>query len=268
MKLKSIILLTVLLFTMGCLENYFIYFPKPVDSYETANIDFIEDCVFNCRDKTRLHGWYSPKEGAKSTILWFHGNAGNMNNRLEQFILMRRLLNANIFLFDYRGYGKSAGTPSEKGLYSDALAAYEFLINQKGIAPDTIYLYGQSLGAAVAAHLAHSGAGAGLILEAPFSSLLEIGSDLYPWLPAKFVTKERYDTKSRIGEIKQPILIIHGAEDNLVPLIHAQRLKAASKNAELLILKGAGHSNLYLLEFKEFWEKFEKFIKCADKTKD
>lgn len=267
--LKSTVLVLILASVLGgllvgCVENFFLYFPSkyPQGNWDVSEVGFsIEDCFLNTSDGVKIHAWFVPQAGAKATILWFHGNGGNISGRLEHLKIMRELLNVNIFAVDYRGYGRSEGSPSEKGLYLDAEAAYNYLLSRSDVSKNSIYIYGQSLGAAVAAYLAHKGFGAGTILEAGFSSLLDAAADVYPWMPARYITRERYDSVERIPQIKQPVLIIHGTEDDIVLVKHAHKLyQAASEPKELLILQGVGHNDVYLTGGNEFWGKLKEFI--------
>ena len=147
------ILFSLLFVYIKYLEKNSIFFP--IEGVEVnpsvINIPF-EDIHLKVSDRVSINGWYIPKDKADFTILFFHGNAGNIGNRLEKIALLRRL-DVNIFIIDYRGYGNSTGSPSECGLYSDALRAYKYLINERGLSPDSIILYGESLGGAVAIDL-------------------------------------------------------------------------------------------------------------------
>lgn len=252
--------------SMGCLENHFLYFPYKYPQgrwEEVTKLNFpVDDCSFTSSDNIKLHGWFAPFPNSQTCILWLHGNAGNVSHRLEHLRLMRQMLKVNIFIIDYRGYGRSQGKPSETGLYEDALAAYRYLSGRAEISQEKIYIYGQSLGAAVAVFLAEKEKAAGLILEAPFSSLMDAAADIYPWLPVRLFTKERYASINRIGALKIPILIIHGLEDDIIAAEHSRRLyRAAPEPKELLLIKRAGHNDLYYLGGQKYWDKLKEFIK-------
>ncbi len=248
---------------MGCLENSFIYFPVkfPDGDWNIEQQGFpVEDCFFQTGDNLRLHGFFSPYPKAETTLLWFHGNGGNIGHRLEHLRILREL-KVNIFIFDYRGYGKSQGSPCEQGLYRDSEAAYNYLLSRKEVNPARIYLYGQSLGASQAIYLASQGKGAGVIAEAGFTNLPDIGVDLYPWLPARLLTTERYDSLKRISGLKMPVLIIYGDQDEIIPIRHSQRLyEAAPKPKTLLVIKGARHNDIYQAGTGQYLAAIKKFI--------
>ena len=251
---------------MGCVEDYFLYFPAryPEGNWDVQSAGFpVQDCYFLAEDGVKLHGWFIPRQGAEAVVLWFHGNAGNISHRLDKLAMMRHLLPVDIFVFDYRGYGRSVGKPSEKGLYNDARAAYDYLLS-RGRTPGEIYLYGQSLGAAVAAFLAAEKPAAGLVMEAAFSRLLDVAADLYPWLPARFITRERYDSLKRMPRIKMPLLIVHGAGDKIVAPRHSRRLyEAANEPKELLILPDGGHNDLHNSGGRSYWNKLRQFLRTG-----
>jgi len=192
-----------------------------------------------------LHGWYIPGSGGQ-VVLWMHGNAGNIADRLDQAVQMKRALGVSSFMFDYRGYGKSKGRPSETGLYQDAEAAFKWLLEVKGFDPGKIILYGHSLGTAVTVDLAlEKGAGAGgIVLESPFTSAAAMASKLYFGLPVGLVMSVKLDNIGRIGEVKMPILIIHGVSDTVIPFSMGKKLfDAAPEPKTFLPIAGADHSD-------------------------
>ncbi len=267
---KAGILLTVLaLTTMGCIENMFIYFPEqyPQGYWEAGGHLPKEDCLFTASDGVRLHGWWfeaKNSSGSKS-LLWLHGNAGNITHRIDNLTRLFHL-GVNIFIIDYRGYGKSRGQPSEEGLYKDAQAAYDYLIKNKGILPQNIYIFGRSLGGAVAVELALKNPCGGLIIESTFTSLPDIGKQLYPYLPVKILTKERYDSLSKIKQINVPKLIIHGDADEIVYFEHAEKLfKAAGQAKDFYQIKGADHNNTYLVGGRTYLDKLKEFVNRSNR---
>ena len=151
--------------------------------------------TFSTEDGEQLDGWYVPATNARATLVHFHGNAGNIGHRLELLLIFHRL-GLNVVLFDYRGYGRSTGSPGEEGIYRDAEAVWKFLTHTRGEAPQRIVLHGQSLGGAVAAHLAAKVRPAALILESSFTSAPDIAADVYPWLPARRLARLRFDARA------------------------------------------------------------------------
>jgi hypothetical protein len=247
---------------MGCLEDNFIYFPAkyPEGNWRIKDQLPAEDCYFKTRDGLKLHGWFVNSSGAKSTLLWLHGNAGNITHRLDNLVKLHRL-GVNVFIIDYRGYGQSQGHPSEQGLYNDAQAAYDYLLQTRRINAQNIYFFGRSLGGAVAIDLALKNSCAGVIAESTFTSLPDIGRELYPFLPVKLVTRERYDSLAKIAKIKVPILILHGDADEIVYIEHGRRLfEAANQPKEFYSIKGAGHNDTYMVGGMAYFEKIREFI--------
>ncbi len=256
------IIYSLLVLNMGCLEDNFIYFPSkyPDGYWHIAKQLPVEDCYFKASDGVMLHGWFADFAGTNTTLLWLHGNAGNISDRQDNLMRLLRI-GINVFIIDYRGYGRSKGHPSEQGLYKDAQAAYDYLLHTKSISPRDIYLFGRSLGGAVAINLALSNKAAGLIVESTFTSLPDIGRELYPFLPVKMITRERYDSLAKIAQINIPVLIIHGDADEIVPVGHGKKLfEAANEPKEFYVIKGAEHNNTYVVGGKAYFEKIKAFV--------
>jgi len=168
-----------------------------------------EDCTFRTSDELTLHGWFIRNDQAIATFLWCHGNAGNLSDRLDNLARLAQLP-FNIFIFDYRGYGKSEGTPSEEGLYLDAEAAYHFLLDEKAISPDKLILFGRSLGGAVAIDLATKHAVAGVIVESTFTTISDMARHLFPYLPT-VVLKTKFESQSKVSRITHRFSFCTGA---------------------------------------------------------
>ena len=173
-----------------------------------------EDARIDTADGERLHGWFVPAESARGTLLFFHGNAGNISHRVDNILRLNRL-GLSVFIFDYRGYGKSQGEPSESGLYGDASAALAWL-GKRGIRQEQIIYFGRSLGAAVAVQLALTKQPAALILESPFTSVAGMGKKHYPLLfrVLGWLIEAKYDNEKKIANITAPLLLIHGTRDS------------------------------------------------------
>lgn len=198
-----------------------------------------------------LHGWFVPAPDAKVTILFFHGNAGNISHRIDYLPMFYRL-GYNTLIFDYQGYGQSSGSPSELGTYQDAAATWHFLTDVKKIAPAEIVLFGESLGGAIAARLAANEKPGMLILASTFTSVPDIAEKLYPFLPVRLISQFNYDTLATLPSITCPVLVAHSPQDDVVPFEHGQHLhQAASEPKQFLTLQG-DHNNSFIF-MRETW---------------
>ncbi|MEA3560690.1 MAG: alpha/beta hydrolase [Candidatus Omnitrophota bacterium] len=220
-----------------------------------------EDIYFQTSDSCRLNAWFIPASRSRATILFCHGNAGNISHRLEIIRLFNRL-NLNTFIFDYRGYGKSKGWVSENGTYLDAQAAYDYLVSRDDVTGDKIIIYGKSLGAAIAIDLAAKTKPCALISESAFGSVLEIGRVFYAHLPLKLMLTMRYDNISKIRGLDMPKLIIHSIDDEIVPFEQGRRLfNEAGEPKEFYQMCG-GHNDAFLMAKQEFKEKIDQFLRA------
>lgn len=222
-----------------------------------------EDVTFTASDGVRLHGWYIPAGEQRSrVVLFFHGNAGNISIRLETAKILHHL-GLHVFLFDYRGFGKSEGKPTEKGLHRDGLAALEML-QQKGFVMSDIILFGRSLGGAVAAKVAGERTPGALVLESSFTSLSDIAGHIFPILPACLVCGKNYNTIGNLDELTCPVLVIHSSDDELIPYSHGKRLfEAASEPKRFLELSG-GHDSGFLVTGEEYRKGLASFVKLLE----
>ena len=178
-----------------------------IHNFETIN--------FKTSDNFVLKGWFHLKNSNKKTILFLHGNAGNLDNRIDKLNSLGSM-EINFLIIAWRGYSGNLGSPSEVGLYKDALGAIKWL-NEKGISNDQIVLYGESLGTAIATEVGQNKNFAGIILEAPFTSMVDMGQKIYPIFPVRFLLKDKYESKNKIKNLKSPILVLHGRKDKIVP---------------------------------------------------
>ena len=185
-----------------------------IHNFETIN--------FKTSDNFELKGWFHLKNSNKKTILFLHGNAGNLDNRIDKLNFLGNM-DINFLIISWRGYSGNPGNPSETGLYKDALAGIEWL-NKKGISNDRIILYGESLGTAITTEVAQNENFAGIILEAPFTSMVDMGQKIYPIFPVKFLLKDKYESKNKIKNIKSPILVLHGRKDKIVPFYMGEKI--------------------------------------------
>ncbi len=178
-------------------------------------IHIIEKINIKTEDNIDLKGWFHLKDSKKKTILFFHGNAGTLDNRIYKLNFLGNL-DINFLIIAWRGYSGSSGKPTELGLYQDAKSAVNWL-NLKGIVEKNIILYGESLGTSVAIEIGQNKNFAGIILEAPFTSMVDTGKKYYPFFPVKLLLKDKYESKNKIKNIKFPILVMHGKKDKIIP---------------------------------------------------
>lgn len=226
----------------------------------------VEDVWLTSSDGTKLHTWWIPNENANWTFLAFHGNAGNIADRASVYEFLREAP-ANIFALEYRGYGHSEGTPSERGLYRDAGAALEYLLKIKNKDPKTIVAFGQSLGSAVAAHLAAQHELGGVILEAPFPSASRMAQEIYWFLPGvSLLVRGQFNTRERLREVRAPVLIVQCAQDPVIPPeLGEETYEAARLPKELLRIKGYCHEEASIIAPGQYREALNKFLNSIEK---
>jgi len=242
-------------------EKNSVYYPEKKISYTPSILDLdFEDIYFRTQDKIVLNGWFVPNNRARATILYCHGNAGNISHRIEMIKLLHDL-GFNVFIYDYRGYGNSAGSMFEKGTYLDVEAAYNYLIDSRRINPDEIIVYGRSLGGAVAINLALHQEVKALIIDSAFTSISAMVSRLYPVLSfLRNVTTIKYDNLSKISNIKVSKLIIHSEEDEMIPVSDGQKLFEKAVNPKRMMRTRGSHNEGYLLYKDKFIAGLEQFF--------
>lgn len=244
---------------MGLIEQ-FIFHPDPVLVGTPASVGLAyEEVEFPATDGVRLHGWFVP--GARrETLLWFHGNAGNISHRLDQLRLLHDLVGTGVFAIDYRQYGRSSGKASEQGLYADAEGALSCLLGRTDVDARRLVYFGQSLGSAVAIDLAARRAPRGLVLETPFLSLRAMAGTLLPG-PLAAILPQGFDNLDKIERVGAPVLFIHGDRDEIVPYEQARRLFAAAKPPKAFYtVRGAGHNDNYLVGGGTYFRRLSEFI--------
>ncbi|WP_197528895.1 alpha/beta hydrolase [Aeoliella mucimassa] len=183
-----------------------------------------EDVWFDSADGTKLHGWYVPHPEPKHVILYSHGNNEHVGNQVNQLLRLQSMLDATVLVYDYRGYGKSAGRPTEKGLIADGLAAHQWLLDRTGLAAHDVVLIGRSLGGGVSVAIAAERGAKALVLDATFPRMVDAASYNYPWLPVKTLMLDRYDSLSRITQYHGPVFQSHRTTDEVVPVHLARQL--------------------------------------------
>ncbi|MBT8437576.1 MAG: alpha/beta hydrolase [Gammaproteobacteria bacterium] len=218
-----------------------------------------QDVEFLTEDAIKLHGWFVPNESAKGTLLFFHGNAGNISHRLESINLFHKL-GLNVFIIDYRGYGQSEGKVSEKGTYRDAEAAWKYLVETRGISTNEIIIFGRSLGASIATWLASKHTPAALIIESGFASVPSMAKRLYPFLPVRWLAVFSYDTKQYVKNISCPVLIAHSRNDDIIPFAEGLEIFDAAPEAKQFLEMRGGHNDGFMVSGLAYIEGLKSFI--------
>ena len=223
-----------------------------------------EEVYFPAEDGTQLHGWFVPGKG-DDTIVWFHGNAGNISNRVYNIMLMNVQLGANLFIFDYRGYGLSEGKPSEKGMYSDGEGVLEYLRSRDDIDHDRLVLFGRSLGGCIVAELAMRHDFKAVIIESSFTSVDAMSRYTRPlltrFMPTRLLVKSRFDSVMKMPRIHSPIMIVHGDRDVTVPIQMGRELfDAANEPKRFYEIVGATHDDTHMVGGKPYFAALKEFI--------
>jgi hypothetical protein len=222
-------------------------------------MDF-EALTLDTADGERLDAWFVPVSQAHGVVLFLHGNAGNLSHRMDSIAMFHRLGYA-VLIFDYRGYGRSSGKPSEAGLHRDAETAWAYLTRARGIAPENIVLFGESLGGALAAHLAARQRPGALVLSSVFTSAPDLAADLYPWLPARWLVRLRYDTRAALARADCPVLVAHSPDDEIIPYHHGQELFAAAPGPKMFLALAGGHNDGFIFMQEHWVEALAGFLR-------
>ena len=250
---------------VSILDQFFVYHPEPWQDRDWARLSGLplEDVWFQAADGARLFGWYVEAQADSPVILWCHGNAGNIINRLENLRELYRI-GLSVFIFDYRGYGRSQGSPSEEGLYQDALGAHDYLTRTRMIRPERIILFGRSLGAAVAGELAAQKPAAGLILESAFASIEAVAKFHYGGLPVHWLLGADFRLIDRLPHLSLPKLMFHGDNDDIIPIeLGRQVFEAAKPPKFFYVIAGADHNNTYQVGGAAYFKRWSEFVQTA-----
>lgn len=254
-----IVLVVVSFFSIRILERRVLYFPtkKIIETPSFLGLDF-KDLTLSTSDGERLNAWYVPVKNAKFVLLFFHGNGGNLSNRIEKIAFFNSL-GFSVFIVEYRGYGKSSGSPSEKGFYLDAQAGYDYLVNDMKFRPKQIVLFGESLGGSVALECASKNKVSAVILESTFSSMEAMAKKVCPFFPI-WILQSRFDSLVKIGSLGVPLLMIHSREDEIVPFECGENLfKIASYPKTFIELTGA-HNDAFITNQDMIKKKMKSFL--------
>jgi pimeloyl-ACP methyl ester carboxylesterase len=251
---------SILGWTIYFLQPRFMYRPVAEVLYNPGDINLIYEKVsLKTADGLKISAWFVPCVNARKTVLFCHGNGGNMSHRLDTINLLNEM-GLNCLLFDYRGYGDSQGKPSEEGTYCDAEAAWDWLTAMKGIKPHNIVIFGRSMGGAIASHLAGKVHPAALVVESSFTSYVDLGKKIYPYLPVKQFASFDYNTLEYIKKVTCPTLVMHSKADEIIPYEFAPILfQAASEPKEFVEIFGI-HNNGFLFSGEIYTQAWGNWI--------
>jgi len=263
MVIIVVILVTLYLVLLGLaylFQERLLYFPlRSLSLTPAAGGLAYEEVWLETADGITLYGWFIPAMPRRGVLLFFHGNAGNISHRLDSIATFHRL-GLSTLIVDYRGYGRSQGRPTEPGTYQDAEAAWRYLVEERQISPADIVIFGRSLGGGVASWLAQRHTPGALILESTFTSVTDIATQQYPFLPVRQLGRIHYDTLARLPEIGCPVLIVHSPDDRLIPYEHGQSLfAAAGEPKEFLEIRG-DHNNGFIISASAYEARLNDFI--------
>lgn len=242
---------------MYLLQRQVLYYPaKSGMTTEMLGAWGIEEIFLTAADGIRLQAWWLSGEEGLPVLIYYHGNAGNLENRLDKLAAFRNA-GFSVLALSYRGYGKSEGSPHEAGLYMDAWAALDYVQREKGVDLQRVMLYGESLGSGVAIQMATEYALGGVVLEAPYTSVVRRGAEIYPWLPVKYLMKDQYNSIGKIAQVKAPLLIFHNETDHVIPIRHGRALfAAANEPKQAYWLNGRSHVDF---DWPDVAEKMKRF---------
>ena len=258
------IIYSILGWSLFFMQSTFVYKPTRDIYYtpEELSLNF-EDIVFKTKEDLLLNGWYVPADNSRFTVLFCHGNGGNIMHRLDSINFFNNL-GLSCFIFDYRGYGKSQGKPTEDGTYLDAMAAYQWLVEEKNIPAENIIIFGRSLGASIAANLASKIKSRSLVMESTFTSYVDVGKKFYPYMPIRLFARFKYRTIDYLKEVHCPVMIVHSRDDEIMPFEFALKLyQAANEPSEFVEIFG-NHNDGFIMSdeiYKKAWNKWLEFLK-------
>jgi len=275
-SILNIIIMLAVLYVIACVLGYFAqpfitYFPsRKIFSTPAALALNYEQLNFVASDGVRISGWFVPADKAQFTVIYCHGNGGNLSYYLDVAAFLNRL-NLNCLLFDYRGYGESEGKPTENGTYLDAEAAYKWLVNEKKITPSQIIIYGWSLGAAVAANLATKVDCAGLALDGAFTSYSDIAQKHFFFLPVRLFAKYNYRTIDYIKDINCPVMLSHSRDDETSSFRFGEKLFEAANEPKRFFETSGRHNDAFLQSreiYENNWLEWLKFLRTENASED
>jgi len=263
---SAAIVYAVVVLLVFVFQQHLVYLPQVarelVATPRAANLDF-EEVQLRTEDGETLHGWWVPAQTARGAVLILHGNAGNISHRVEYLTMFNSLGYASLII-DYRGYGRSSGSPTEEGTYRDAEAAWRHLTEARGLKPREIVIMGESLGGGVAAWLAFKHPPRALVLASTFKSVPDLGAQIYPWLPVRWLARIEYNNLDRVRQIAAPLLIAHSRNDDIIPFTHGEALYAAAHEPKQFLVLSGGHNDSFLFMRREWVRAVGAFLERAE----
>ena len=266
----SVLLIGCVVYLGLCLGLYFLqerlvflHSSTVVKTPQAAGLVYEND--FLRAGDARIHAWYVPAKNARLSILFCHGNAGNISHRLETLSLLNSL-GVNVLIFDYSGFGLSNGKASEVQTYRDVEAAWRFLIEDKVTDPASIVLFGRSLGGAVATWIAAKEKPGALILESTFISIIAMGKKLYPIIPVRLLARVRYDSSELIEKVKSPKLFIHSPDDEIIPFKHGVTLYNKAKEPKTFVEIRGNHNSGFLDSGRNYTVPLQSFLRKVEQS--
>ena len=249
----------------GCMfiaQDSLVYFPQMGREHVATPASYrlpYEDVSIATEDGEKLHAWWIPAPERRGSVVLFHGNAGNISHRLD-YARMFSGLGYDTLLVDYRGYGRSTGSPSEEGTYRDAAASWRWLVDTKGIPANEITVFGESLGGAVACWLAERQKPRALVLASTFTSVPDLGAEAYRFLPVRLLSRFKYDTRACVARVEAPVLVVHSARDDIIPYAHGRRLYDAAREPKAFLEIEGGHNDGFVFTRPEWVKGLAEFL--------
>jgi len=264
---NALLLLFGLALLNGCMylqQPSMVFFPSATLVQTPTEWGLVyEDVFLDTGDGVRLHGWYIPHNRSKQTLLFFHGNAGNISHRGASVEIFHRL-GLNVFIFDYQGYGKSQGRPDENGLYEDARAAWRYLTDKRGFDQKDVILFGRSLGSAVAAKLAAEVQPGGLILESTFSSARDMANVVFPLFSHLIFLRYDFNTAAHIKQVISPVLVLHSPDDEIIPFRFGEKVFQAANKPKSFFKTMGGHHTGFIMSQPVYEQALGAFLSPAN----
>lgn len=265
----NLLLMGTAIYALLCLAMFvfqprLVYFPMKAMAATPAAIGLAyEDVLLETGSGTTVHGWYLPGREDARTLLFLHGNAGNISHRLDSLGVFNKL-GLNVLIIDYSGFGQSDGTPGEQQTYEDARLAWQYLTDTRGVAPERIVIFGRSLGGGVATWLAAQATPGGLILESSFTSVPALAAKYYPMFPVRWLARIRYDNASRLPTVGCPVLIAHSRDDELVPIAHGRELFRLARDPKSFLEMRGSHNAGFMVSGESYRSGLARFIAGLD----
>lgn len=259
-RIILIVLGLLVLALPGCVASY-IYYPELDIRITPSSVGLAyTDVTVETSDGVNINAWWVPVKNPRATVLFCHGNGGNVSYYLETLKVFKRL-GLSALIFDYRGYGRSQGKPSEQGTYLDAEAAWQYLTHERKIAPQQLIIWGRSLGGAIAARTAARHPAGLLIIESAFTSVPEVAHAHIAWLPAWVFAEYRYDTRRYVEQITMPTLIIHSSEDEIIPFAHGRKLFETLEGPKVFLAIKGSHNQGFIDSLSVYEPGIDAFIR-------